>query len=210
MVTITSLGIGAINRRLTRLSADSYQRWLGGNVTNTIFHITIEVLLAIRFDHQVSNSHAFLMKIIRIIFFFLIAVVIPINSIGQSAPDGITESIILANVPDSSDFVKFLIRDLGSYFGYRDGKHFSISYEMLRDGPTQAGSSYPKFYLWVKLSKNNKIVNEGAVRVAAIEKQRFEVTHYLSEEDIKANPESIYIIFPAPAWGRIRAKIKQK
>lgn len=147
------------------------------------------------------------MKNIYIVL-FLITVVLPFNSFAQSDPNVIAASIILSNVPESPDFGRLLIRDLGYYFGYQDGKHFSISYEMLRDYPTQTGISYPKFYLWEKVIEDNHITNGGAVRVAAIEKQRFEITHYISDEDIEVNPERIFMIFPAPIWEKIRAKIK--
>jgi hypothetical protein len=42
------------------------------------------------------------------------------------------------------------------------------------------------------------VVREGAVRVAAIEEMRFEVTNFLSSEQIRADAESVSSVFPAP------------
>jgi len=140
----------------------------------------------------------------------LIAIATPLISSAQSVLDELAESHIRANVPESVDFANLLIRDLKSYFGTDDTAAVQITYEMLRDGPTQTGIAYPKFYLWVTVKKGNKTAIEGAVRVAAIEKKRFDVTHFVGLKDIWTNPEELYKVFPRPVADKIKEKAKPR
>lgn len=66
-----------------------------------------------------------------------------------------------------------------------------MDYELLRNGPTQSGVAYPKFYLWLRATNTEKTVIEGAVRVAAIEKKRFDVTNFIPRTYIVSHPEAV-------------------
>jgi hypothetical protein len=99
-------------------------------------------------------------------------------------------------------------RDLEEYFRKRVKAPIKVTYELLRDGPTQTGIAYPKFYVWVKVTRGKKQIDEGAVRLAAIEKKYFDVTDFLSITEIKSNPEAIYKVFPRPVCDKIMAKLK--
>ena len=127
---------------------------------------------------------------------------------AQSFPGTIAESHIQANVPEATDFDKFMLRDLEAYFTNQTGHAVQVKFEFLREGPTQTGVAYPKFYLWIRLTDKNKSEQEGAVRVAAIEKKRFEVTDYMKASEIKKNPDAIYRVFPRPVGNKILEKIK--
>ena len=74
---------------------------------------------------------------------------------------------------------------------------------MLRDAPTQAGVSHPKFYLWVKAYAAAQLIDEGAVRAAAMNGDRFEVLAFLSKTEIVAKPERALRGFPAALQSRI-------
>ena len=102
----------------------------------------------------------------------------------------------------------FLKRDLEKYFRQSPGQHVTVKYEFLRNGPTQSGVAYPKYYLWVTVSKKNKTIKSGAVRVAAIEKKYFDVTDFMPVEEIKRDTEAIYSVFPRPVGDRIKEKMK--
>src|SRR6266571_4747904 len=115
-------------------------------------------------------------------------------------------SHIEANVPAQKDFRRFLIRDLESYFAVSLGKPVRVDYELLRDAPTQSGVSYPKYYAWVKIFDGNKLISEGAVRVAAIERVRFEVTNYLSKDDIRRDTQAVVKVFPKVLSDSIRSR----
>jgi hypothetical protein len=67
----------------------------------------------------------------------------------------------------------------------------------LREGPTQTGISYPKFYLWVKVYIGKETMAEGAIRVAAVERQRFDVTDFIARNNIVAEPAKVQLVFPA-------------
>jgi hypothetical protein len=131
---------------------------------------------------------------------------------GQSDASRVMQDIqsshIDANVPDSADFEKFLRRDLADYFAVaRKKKGVPVEFEPLRREPTQSGVGYPKFYLWVGIDGAKNPQDRGAVRLQAIEKKRFEVTHYFSEEAIRNDPNAIYRVFPAQVCERIKAKL---
>jgi hypothetical protein len=118
-----------------------------------------------------------------------------IESACQSPLD---QSHIDANVPDTKSFDTLMKRDLRAYFEKTlstTGK-VHVEYQLLRDGPTQTGISYPKFYVWATVFRGARNLTEGAVRVAAVDRTQFTVTDFLSEDQIVAEPEKIKSIFP--------------
>jgi len=119
----------------------------------------------------------------------------------------LAESHIRANVPDEKDFDKFLKRDIEKYFKDTKQKSITVEYELLRDGRTQSGIAYPKFYAWVTVRDGATIVDQGAVRVAAVQKKLFKVTHFVSEADIKRAPAALDEIFPLPVADKIRERV---
>jgi hypothetical protein len=118
----------------------------------------------------------------------------------------ISRSHIDANVPAAEDFDRLMLRDLAGYFA-ETFKDQAVHYELLRDGPTQSGVAYPKFYLWVTIGAGKSPQQRGAVRVAAIEKKRFEVSDFVSEDAVKKDPTVIYRVFPSPVCAKIKAKV---
>jgi hypothetical protein len=119
----------------------------------------------------------------------------------------IQRSHIEANVPAPADFDRFLSRDLAAYVSTLRGKTLRTEYELLRDGPTQSGVSYPKFYVWVRVFDGPTQVEEGAVRVAAVERQRFDVTDYVEQKAIREKPDMLYGVFPRPVAEKIKARL---
>jgi hypothetical protein len=103
-----------------------------------------------------------------------------------------------ANAPADADFDKFLTRDLAVYFTNISRGTGHLEYVLLRQGATQSGVAYPKYYAWVNFRSPNGESREGAVRVAAIDQNHFEVTHFLTWQQIKADPHVASDVFPAP------------
>src|SRR6059058_2549398 len=126
---------------------------------------------------------------------------------AQRQGESIAESHIRANVPDEKDFDKFLKRDLEQYFKDTMQKTVTVEFELLRKGPTQTGIAYPKFYAWVTIRDGVKVIDQGAVRVAAVEKKHFDVTDFVSEADIKDAPMILDRIFPKPVADKIRERL---
>jgi hypothetical protein len=114
----------------------------------------------------------------------------------QSFPAEFQSSHIQANAPSEPEKSRLLQRDLNAYFSGRGFHGPVISFEMLRREATQSGVAYPKFYLWVRV-RSDRRVTSGAVRVAAVERQRFVVTDFLSATEIVAEPGQVGEIFPA-------------
>jgi len=125
----------------------------------------------------------------------------------QKALMEIQKSHIDANVPNKAQFETFVKRDIAKYF-YKPYGVVNVKWELLREGPTQSGVAYPKYYIWAKVYKNTKLVNEGAVRIEAIEKTHFDVTDFIAINEIKNNSKDIYSIFPGLVCEKIKGKIQ--
>ena len=146
----------------------------------------------------------------------LLLLVAPLSAPAQAlSPQQIDEmtgkvqqSHIDANVPPKQDFDRLLRRDLTTYFGSEDKLGVRVEYELLRDGPTQIGVGPPKYFLWIRVVDRGAVVREGAARVAAMERKRFEVTHFLERDDIERDPSQLHLLFPPPVASEIEARIE--
>jgi hypothetical protein len=121
--------------------------------------------------------------------------------------DDIARSHIDGNVPPPDKFQPLLRRDLALYFRKSKAEKITVEPEMLRDGATQSGLSFPKFYVWARVMVGGRLREEGAVRLAAVERKRFDVTDYLSATAIRKRPASLEQVFPRPVAERIRQKL---
>jgi len=122
-------------------------------------------------------------------------------------------SHVKVNTPDvPQQFDKLLKRDLNNYFQDTYKETVTVEYELLRAKPTQVGVALPKYYIWVKIyrqiSRQKALIDEGAVKVAAVEKTHFTVLNYLSIAELKKSPERINQIFPLPVGNKIRLRLK--
>ena len=119
----------------------------------------------------------------------------------------VAQSHIDANVPGANSFDSLMERDLSAYFEQTLGTNgeIHVDYRLLREGSTQTGISYPKFYVWAKILSGSRILTEGAVRVEAVDRTQFTVTHFLSKDQIATDPDKIDAIFPAALKAKILA-----
>jgi hypothetical protein len=137
--------------------------------------------------------------------FAMIVVLLPKIVLAEPVVEQI-KAAVEANVPPAEVFGSLLHRDLLSYFLKADNKNTtSVTYQLLRDtptGPPQWGprpnqrGTYPTYYLWVRIFSDSTLADEGAVRVIAIDRNRFEVTHFLSRAEIMKNPSLVSKIVP--------------
>jgi hypothetical protein len=118
----------------------------------------------------------------------------------------VQNSHIQGNVPPQ--FNMFLQRDLTSYFQGLNAEIIKVEYELLRNVPTQVSVGTPKYYIWVKLYGREGLLDEGAVKVAAVEKTQFTVLNYSAIADLKKSPERINQVFPLPVGDKIRSRLK--
>jgi hypothetical protein len=126
-----------------------------------------------------------------------VLVMLSAAAVAQGSLEDVRRSHIEANVPAREDFSRLLQRDLAAFFTARDGKAVNIEYRLLREGPTLSGTAYPKYYAWVRIFDGSNLTNEGPVRLAAIERSRFEVADFISSSTIRTDPSSIERVFPA-------------
>jgi hypothetical protein len=123
--------------------------------------------------------------------------------------EDIQKSHVDANIPDQFQFDSLLKRDLEKYFS-KKSKPVVVKWELLREVPTQSGVAYPKYYLWTKIYSDDKLSKEGAVRVAAVDKIRFDITDFVSIKEIKNHSQDIYTIFPSAVCDRINLLIQNR
>lgn len=114
-------------------------------------------------------------------------------------------SHISYNVASESNFKKFLQRDLNEYFNIKS-KDSEVTYELLRDWPTQTGVGFPHFYLWVKVRLNGNPLSQGAIRTSAVEGKSFYIEEFISAAQIRANPDLPDTIFPKSLCETIRQR----
>ena len=131
----------------------------------------------------------------------ILLMLIAVSSIAQSPAN----SNIQSDATDSSSFNESLRRDLTAYF-CKTYKKCRVDFEFLQNVPTPTGVSYPKYFLWAKAFSANKLISEGAVRVAAIDQQHFDVINFLDADEITASPADVEQIFPAALVQKIIAK----
>jgi|GEM_PF-4328069 len=125
----------------------------------------------------------------------------------QQATEDIRNSHIETNSPSEDNFAEFLKRDLELFFKKRYNKEISVEFELLRDGPTQSGVAYPKHYAWIIIYSDNEKIEQGAVRLAAIDTKYFDITHFISRDQIKKDVDQIYSIFPSPVCDKIKKRL---
>jgi hypothetical protein len=127
-----------------------------------------------------------------------------------ACPDPISRSHIDANVPDATNFDRFLQRDVDAWFSAKfvPAPPVKCSTELLRPGPTQTGISFPKYYAWVRCRRDSSSVAEGAIRLAAINREDFQVTNFVSRAEAASDPASVRALFPAALVDDIVARAK--
>jgi hypothetical protein len=113
-----------------------------------------------------------------------------------------------ANVPAPEEFDSLMQQALASYAAKQYGSS-DVSYSLLRDAPTQVGLAYPKFYVWVEVRNKGKLVENGAARLAAIDKAAFEVTHFVTRDEILTNSKAIESVFPAALCPKILSRARR-
>jgi hypothetical protein len=125
------------------------------------------------------------------------AIVLGLAGAPVLAQSPLQESHIDGNVPTERDFDKFMQRDLLAYFQTAVPSTTAVEWTLLRRAPTQSGVTYPKFYAWVKTSVTSSTGRQGAVRLAAVDRTHFEVTTFMSAEEVLANPIGVKAVFPS-------------
>lgn len=128
------------------------------------------------------------------------------HNVEQQIFQDLKKSHIDENIPDQSQFDSLLKRDLEKYFSATFGK-VEVKWEFLREGATQGGVAYPKYYIWTKIYKDDKLISEGAARVAAIERTNFDVRNFVSMNEIKNSTIDIYTIFPSLVCEKIKSRL---
>ena len=124
-------------------------------------------------------------------------------------PELLGRSEFQVNVPETdAEFDAVLNRDLQDYFKTKLSRtDLTVESELLRKGATQVGAAYPKFYSWVTVKdRDGKVLTSGAIRFASVEKNQFEITHFLPADTINNWPYKVRELFPTQLCDGIVAR----
>lgn len=145
-------------------------------------------------------------------FFSILILVISFISVGAQTDDpfaAMRQSHIDANVPDKKDFDTILKRDITKYLTDPSDKGINVVIELLRDGPTQSGVAFPKYYCWIqKTDSKGVIIEEAAAKIAAVDKTHFDIIQYYERKRIVAEPDLMVKVFPHDVYEKILKKLK--
>jgi hypothetical protein len=148
-----------------------------------------------------------------IAFFTFVIAVVPLPAGAQTSEEvfrAIGQSHIDANVPDKKDFDAILKRDIMAYMTDKGDKDITVTAELLRDVPAQSGVALPKFYIWIeKRDAKGVVMEEAAARIAAINRDHFDVVQYYDKSRILNEPDLVSKVFPADVYEKILAKVKK-
>jgi hypothetical protein len=128
--------------------------------------------------------------------------VMPTSAHYERQMNSVQTSHIQAHTPDAGEFHRLLDRDLGVYFRSH-GTDISVTHQMLRDVPTQVGVGSLKFYVWATVTQNGVIVQEGAARLAAVDKSEFIVLNFIGKAELMKNPTIAEGVFPSALLPKI-------
>ena len=115
-------------------------------------------------------------------------------------------SHISANVPPDANFMMLLQRDVRAYLVANRLPSKSVEIEPLRKGATQSGVSYPEYYMWIRAVDKAGHHIEGAMRVAAIDRVRFDITDFTPAASIRSDPTLLASIYPVLIIPAIRQR----
>jgi len=115
-----------------------------------------------------------------------------------------------ANVPDQKDFDRILNRDITKYVTDKADKDITVKVELLRDVPSQSGVALPKYYIWIeKRNAQGVLMEEAAARIAAINRDHFDVVQYYDRKRLETETDLVSKVFPQDVYAKIVAKLKK-
>ncbi|MGD9683605.1 MAG: hypothetical protein AB7W16_20765 [Candidatus Obscuribacterales bacterium] len=104
----------------------------------------------------------------------------------------------------------YMIRDLEQYFSQKLGPPIKIKAQLLRSAPTKTFTSFPKYFAWLKIYRENKLLSEGAVSFSDLsdpslsqDVPSISIQQYLDIRTIKLTPKLVALEFPKPLCNRI-------
>jgi hypothetical protein len=151
-------------------------------------------------------------RLIKIHYLLLILGFVSVPAVLAQTDDPMAvlrQSHIDANVPDKKDFDLILKRDLTRYVTDKNDKNIAVTIELLRDVPSQSGVALPKYYCWIeKRNAKGELMEEAAARIAAVNRDHFEVVQYYDRKRLENEQELVSKVFPADVYEKILKKLK--
>lgn len=109
----------------------------------------------------------------------------------------ISQGHIDANVPAPDVFNEILAESIDQYLMDEYNLTRPITeYKLLRDYPSQTGLAFPKYYAWISSKDKDDKVVIGVARLAAIDKDYFDITDFVDSKTITKNGSSELNAFP--------------
>lgn len=73
-----------------------------------------------------------------------------------------------------------------------------VDLSLIRDPALRSAAAPHSYYAWVRAYAGDDVVREGAVSVSAVDRTRFDVTHFLERSSIMQDPTQLGALFPEP------------
>lgn len=109
------------------------------------------------------------------------------------------------NVPEQKDFNNELNAELSRQYSNQNGKILKLNWELIADKPLEKESSYPEYFVWIKMNHNNKVVNQGLVKLIVKDK-KFRSIAFMNDERIRTVPADASREFPSEILEKIKNK----
>ena len=107
------------------------------------------------------------------------------------------------NIPNKKDFDKELKTELNRQYSIQNGTKITLNWELLSDKPIEKQSSYPVYFVWIEMSQNNKVVNQGLVKLIVKDK-KFHSIAFMNDERIRTVPNDASREFPLEILEKIK------
>ena len=149
---------------------------------------------------------------IKLLFVFIFLCTVSAATVWAQNDDpmaALRQGHIDANVPDQKDFDRILNRDITKYVTDKADKDITVKVELLRDGAAQSGVALPKYYIWIeKRNAKGVLMEEAAARIAAINRDHFDVIQYYDRKRLETETDLVSKVFPQDVYAKIVAKLK--
>jgi len=109
------------------------------------------------------------------------------------------------NVPEKKVFNMELKTELNRQYSIQNGKTLKLNWKLLTDKPIEKQSSYPEYFVWIEMSQNNKVVNQGLVKLI-IKDKKFHPIAFMNDERIRTAPNDASREFPLEILEKIKNK----
>ncbi len=126
----------------------------------------------------------------------------------KSGFNAVPRTSVSDHVPQGPEFGRILRSDLEEAFLNPELNDERLDYELLDKVPVRLGNEFPRFFAWVKVTKEGQgVVREGVVILAAMHKASFNVGEIVPKKDLKDDLAGHAQAYPAEIVEEIKKRL---